>query len=136
MSWERSERGWGELTQWVRVIFEFRREGTITWRYHEPQRERIRRRGLGVIQRERKRRKERGTMTMRLCKEITGMIVCARVHSTRIRILFFIFHNFFREFWGEKKIKKKFVYIYSNLLYFLIFIFLVLTRLSYSISFM
>lgn len=40
MSWERSERGWGELTQWVRVIFEFRREGTITWRYHEPQRER------------------------------------------------------------------------------------------------
>lgn len=134
MSWERSERGWGELTQWVRVIFEFRREGTITWRYHEPQRERIRRRGLGVIQRERKRRKERGTM--RLCKEITGMIVCARVHSKRIRILFFIFHNFFREFWGEKKIKKKFVYIYSNLLYFLIFIFLVLTRLSYNINLM
>lgn len=60
------------------------------------ERERIRRRGLGVIQRERERRKERGAM--RLCKEITGMIVCARVHSKSIRILFFIFHIFFREF--------------------------------------
>lgn len=132
MSWERSERGWGELTQWVRVIFEFRRKGTITWRYHEPQRERELDGEDSAWSRERVKgeKKEGQWGYVRKLQEWLSV----REYILKGLEFYFLFSIFFLENFEEKIKLRRNLSIYSNLLDFLIFIFLVLTRLSCSNS--